>query len=170
MGWSRVQWSHSKCGVFELDHTALIMSMPWPPRCCCAMEEKWLPMYRNESHYVQLFTMIFTLTNNISEEASHLMDIWSRRVYCQILNFISYVILILCTKCWIWCTNIYYQPFSFCRSSQDYKIHMDMEKILYVKQNLLKHSGILQVSIKGTTLLLTRLSIVFEDLTKYKWF
>ena len=44
---------------------------------------------------------------------------------------------------------------------------MDMEKnpVCKKKKKLLKHSGILEVSIKCTTVLLTRLSIVFEDLT-----
>jgi hypothetical protein len=43
MGRSCVQWSRTECGVFERDHTALIISWLWPPRSCCTKEEKWLP-------------------------------------------------------------------------------------------------------------------------------
>jgi len=38
-----VQWSCTECGMFERDNAALIKSRPWPPRSCCALEEKWLP-------------------------------------------------------------------------------------------------------------------------------
>jgi hypothetical protein len=43
MGGSSVQWSLSQCGMSELDHTTLIISMLWHPRSYCATEEKWLP-------------------------------------------------------------------------------------------------------------------------------
>jgi len=62
----------------ECDHTALRITRLWPPRFCCAMEEKWLPC--------------------ISEEAVHLLDISSRWIHCQILNFTFYMILMLWTR------------------------------------------------------------------------
>jgi len=40
-----VQRSPTECGMSECDREALIMSRPWPNRCCYAMEKKNVLFY-----------------------------------------------------------------------------------------------------------------------------
>jgi len=64
--------------------------------------------------------------------------------------------------------HIIYQLFSFRGSLQDYKIHMDMETVNTVhksnKNTCLQSQEVESVQ-KYTTILVTRPSMMFEDLT-----